>query len=213
MKTDDLVALLAKDTAAVPKGRVIGRLVAVSVAGAVVAFGVLMAWLGMRPDLVAALQSGPYWMKTSYTLGLTAGGFVLIERLSRPGARGKAGAIVLALCLASIAGLAIMKMMPATPDERMAAMMGSSWSKCPWRILALALPGLAAILYGVRQLAPTRRALAGAAAGLLAGAISATVYGLYCQETAAPFVAIWYTLGISLCAGLGAIVGRRVLAW
>jgi len=204
---------LAKDAAAVPRSRVESRLLAVSAAGAVIAFGLLLAWLGMRPDLGAAVQSGPYWMKTLYTLGLAAGGFALIERLSRPGARGKVGAIVLALCLAGIAGLAIMRLMPATPDERMAAMMGSSWSKCPWRILALALPGLAAILYGVRQLAPTRLALAGAAAGLLAGAISATVYGLYCQETAAPFVAIWYTLGIGLSAALGAVVGRRVLAW
>jgi len=213
MKTDDLVALLAKDAAAVPKGGVAGRLAAVSIAGAVAAFALLLAWLGMRPDIVAALQSGPYWMKTVYTLGLAIGGFAMIERFSRPGARGKVGAIVLALCLAGIIGLAMMRLMATTPDERMAAIMGSTWSRCPWRILALALPSLAAILYGVRQLAPTRLALTGATAGLLAGAISATVYGLYCQETAAPFVAIWYTLGIGLSAGLGAIVGRRVLAW
>jgi hypothetical protein len=152
-------------------------------------------------------------MKTVYTAGFAAGGFALIERLSRPGARGKLGAIMVALCVLAIFSMAMMQMMRAAPDARMAAMMGSTWTKCPWRILSLSLPVLAAILYGVRQLAPTRLTLAGAASGLLAGGIAATVYGLYCEDTAAPFVAIWYTLGMSLSAGVGAILGRRVLAW
>jgi hypothetical protein len=213
MKTDDLVALLAKDAVAVPKGRVAGRLLLLCGVGAIVALALMLPWLGMRPDIVEALQSRSYWMKTVYTLGLAVGGFVLIERLSRPGARGKAGAVVVAVCLVAIAALAAMELMPAVPGERMEAVMGGSWNRCSWRILALAMPGLAAILYGVRQLAPTRLTLAGAAAGLLAGGVSATVYGLHCDETAAPFVAIWYTLGIALSAAVGAIVGRRVLAW
>jgi len=65
----------------------------------------------------------------------------------------------------------------------------------------------------LRQLAPTRLAIAGAAAGLLAGGVGASVYGLYCGETAATFVVIWYTLGIAAGAALGAVIGSRLLRW
>ncbi|MBK8838593.1 MAG: DUF1109 family protein [Hyphomonadaceae bacterium] len=83
----------------------------------------------------------------------------------------------------------------------------------PWLIFALALPGLAATLRAMRGFAPTRTALAGAAAGLLAGGVSATVYGLHCDENAAAFVAVWYSLGIGMTAVAGAILGPRVLRW
>jgi hypothetical protein len=65
----------------------------------------------------------------------------------------------------------------------------------------------------MRRFAPTRPTLAGAAAGLLSGGLAATVYGLHCQETAIPFVAIFYTLGIVLSTAAGAIIGSRVLRW
>ncbi|MDQ2861234.1 MAG: DUF1109 domain-containing protein [Pseudomonadota bacterium] len=55
--------------------------------------------------------------------------------------------------------------------------------------------------------------MAGAAAGLLAGAAGATVYGLYCDETAALFVVTWYTLAIAVCAAIGALLGARWLRW
>jgi hypothetical protein len=103
--------------------------------------------------------------------------------------------------------------MSTPPDQMRAALMGSSWDKCPWRILVLALPGLAVLLWTMRRFAPTRPALAGAAAGLLAGGVAATVYGLHCQEIAAPFVALWYSLGVILSTGLGAIIGSRALPW
>ena len=73
--------------------------------------------------------------------------------------------------------------------------------------------GLAAIMWAMRRFAPTRTTLAGAAAGLLAGGVSATVYGLHCDESTAPFVALWYSLGISLTALTGAVIGSRVLRW
>ncbi|HWC63691.1 MAG TPA: NrsF family protein, partial [Rhizomicrobium sp.] len=69
------------------------------------------------------------------------------------------------------------------------------------------------LLAALRRLAPTRLTLAGSAAGLVAGAGAATVYGFHCTEMAAPFILIWYTLGIGLAAGLGAMLGQRCLHW
>jgi hypothetical protein len=62
-------------------------------------------------------------------------------------------------------------------------------------------------------LAPTRLALAGAAAGLLSGAGGALIYALYCTEMAAPFISIWYLLGMMIPAAVGAMLGRQLLRW
>ena len=55
--------------------------------------------------------------------------------------------------------------------------------------------------------------MAGAAAGLLAGATGALAYALHCQEMEAPFLAIWYLLGMLIPAALGALAGRWLLRW
>jgi len=65
----------------------------------------------------------------------------------------------------------------------------------------------------MRGLAPTRPAQAGGAAGLLAGAAGAAVYALHCPEMAAPFLGIWYVLGMAIPALLGAVLGPRLLRW
>jgi hypothetical protein len=65
----------------------------------------------------------------------------------------------------------------------------------------------------MRSLAPTRLTLAGAVAGLLAGAAGTFIYAFHCNESAAPFVVIWYTLGIAAVGVLGALMGRSLLRW
>jgi len=61
--------------------------------------------------------------------------------------------------------------------------------------------------------APTRPPLAGATAGLLAGALGAAAYVLTCKNDAGWFVAIWYTSAVLLVTVVGASLGRRALAW
>ena len=56
---------------------------------------------------------------------------------------------------------------------------------------------LVAALGALREMAPTRLRLAGAAAGALAGGAGAAVYALHCPELGAPFVAVWYVLGMA----------------
>ena len=77
----------------------------------------------------------------------------------------------------------------------------------------LSLPLFASTLWALKGLAPTRLALAGASAGLLSGALGALVYSLHCPESAAPFLAVWYVLGIAIPTLAGALLGPRVLRW
>ena len=76
--------------------------------------------------------------------------------------------------------------------ERAELVLGGTWNACPLNIAVLSLPVFVAALWAMKGLAPTRPALAGAAAGLLAGAVGAVVYTLHCPELAAPFLGTWY---------------------
>lgn len=213
MKTDELITLLARDATPVKRGALPMRVALLAAIGAIGAFVILVPWIGLRPDLAEAVMGMTFWMKAIYTAGLGCAGFALFERLARPGAKGRIGWLLAGLFATAIVGIAIYQVMSTPMDQMRAAFMGVSWDKCPWRILVLSIPGLAVLLWTMRRYAPTRPALAGAAAGLLAGGVAATVYGLHCQETAAPFVAIWYSFGVILSTMVGALIGSRALRW
>jgi hypothetical protein len=69
------------------------------------------------------------------------------------------------------------------------------------------------LVWALRGLAPTRLRLTGGIAGFAAGSIGALAYSLHCPELAAPFIGVWYLLGITICASLGVWAGPRLLRW
>lgn len=212
MKTDDLIALMAADTKPVSKLAVTRRLAPAALLAAGIALAILILWLGMR-DMGEAVGSSAYWMKTAYTIGLGAAGFLLAERLARPAGSTGRGLFALLAVLAVMLAIAVVQLATTPSGEMREALMGSTWDRCPWRIVALAIPGLLVTLVAMRRLAPTRPVLAGAGAGLFIGGISATIYGLHCAEASAAFTLIWYTAGIGLSTLAGAILGWRMLRW
>lgn len=212
MKTDDLIAMMASDAKPVARGSIPRKLSLVGAAAALVALIILIPWLGLR-DMGQAIGAPSYWMKTLYTLGLAVGGLLLAERLARPGATWLRGVLVTGGVLAVLGGIAAFQLAALPSEQVMPAVLGSTWDKCPWRILALSVPGLIAVLLVMRSFAPTRPALAGAGAGLFVGGVAATIYGLHCAETSAVFTLIWYTGGIAASALIGALAGWRILRW
>ena len=180
------------------------------------AFGatVLMAiFSGVRPDIVQAAWLPMFWIKLALPLSLVAGGLFAAARLSRPGARlrwvpGALAAPVIAIWL--LAGYALVV---AAPSDRAALVMGSTWQYCLVHVGVLAIPALIATLWAMKGLAPTRPVLAGAAAGLLAGAVGATIYALHCTEMAAPFLGTWYVAGMLIPTVAGALLGPLLLRW
>ena len=80
-------------------------------------------------------------------------------------------------------------------------------------VFLLSAPIFIGLLWSFRRLAPTRLRAAGGTAGLAAGAWGATLYCLHCPEVSAIFVLTWYSLGIALAAGMGALLGPRLLRW
>jgi hypothetical protein len=213
MKTDDLIQSLSADLRPVARGAAAARLALGMGGGAIVSTVVMLAWIGPRPDLAHALTTAMFWVKFGYAAlaGLILA--VATTRISRPGARLGLLALAIALPFAGMGAMGAMRLAMAAREAWHGLLMGDSADVCPWRIFVIGLPLLAGALWAVRGLAPTRLTLAGLLAGGAAGALGALIYGFHCPETAAPFVAVWYTLGMALVAALGGALGARLLRW
>jgi hypothetical protein len=213
VETDDLIQTLSAKPVPVAPGAVARRILAGLGLGAATSTLLMIAWLGVRPDLREAMATGMFWVKFAYTLLTGLFLTAALTRLARPG--GKLGAFALAIAapLAALVAMATARLLGADPEMRMPLMMGDSADVCPWRIFIIGLPVLAGAVWAMRGLAPTRLTVAGLVAGGCAGAFGAAIYGFHCNETASPFVAIWYTLGMGAVAALGGLAGSRWLRW
>lgn len=210
MKTDDLIAALAAGLEPVKPA----RLSPLMVGGAfVVAVSIVVVLLGVLPDLAEAMRGPVFWAKAGYTAALAVASAWLVTRLGRPGApMGMAGWSVAAVVgLAVALGAIELARLPA--EARLDAWLGFTWQVCALNILMISAFTAPLIFLAARRLAPTRPIQAGAAAGLLTGAVAATAYGLHCPEATAAFVATWYTLGMAAAAAVGAVIGRFALRW
>ena len=213
MKTEELVTLLAAGVAPVPANTVSRRFAMAMGWGVPGAVLLLVFTLGIRPDLAQAGSELMFWMKPAFAAGLALASLVAVERLARPGVRLGSVWVALATPVLAVWVIAAVVLVNAVPAQRADLVLGNTWKTCPFNIALISLPLLAATLWALKGLAPTRLALAGAGAGLLAGALSALVYTLHCPESTPPFLAVWYVLGIAIPTLAGAVLGPRVLRW
>lgn len=213
MKTEQLVALLAAGAGPVPPHAVARRFAAALGGGVLGALVLLPLTLGPRPDLAEAAQAPVFWMKLAFAAALAAAALLATARLARPGMRLGHVGLGLALPLLLVWALGAAVLVTAGPGERAALVLGSTWQTCPFNIALLSLPLFIALFWAMKGLAPTRLALAGAGTGLLAGALGALVYALHCPESSAPFLGIWYVLGMAIPTAAGALLGPRLLRW
>jgi hypothetical protein len=209
----DLIDQLVADLAPTPAHAAARRLAIGIGAGLALSAVLMLLWLGPRPDMMPAMGTAAFWIKFAFTALLALAGIAAASRMARPGGGADAPVTVTAAVVAIIVVLALAQFMTAPPAEHRALLLGISALVCPWYIMALSLPVLAGAFWAMRGLAPTRLTLAGAMAGLAAGGIGAFVYSFHCIESAVPFVAIWYTLGIAGATVAGALLGRFALRW
>lgn len=213
MNTEDFVALLATGAQPVKSGAVARRHALALGGGGLGALLMMLALMGVRPDLAEAARLPMFWVKLGLPLSLAAAALYAATRLAQPGVRLGRAPLALAAPVAVIWLMAAIALMGGAPDERLALLLGKTWTLCPLLIAFLSVPAFTGTLWAMKGLAPTRPALAGAAAGLLAGALATAVYALHCQEMAAPFLATWYLIGMAIPTAAGALLGARLLRW
>ena len=212
MKTDDLIRALSADKE--PTGPAPGFALALAGAAGFVVSVLIFLWLvPLRPNLGEAMHSFPFMLKPLEMGILVVASAMTLVRLAKPGASlGRVlwvAAVVPAIMVAAL-GFELVTVPRVQWLDRLA---GMHWQVCLMNMVILSLPILGALLFGLRYGAPTRPSLAGAGAGLLAGAIAASLYISHCPDDSPIFVAAWFTLAIAIETGIGAAAGHRLLRW
>ncbi len=213
MKTDQLIDLLASDAAPVPRLAAARRMSLALLLGLPMAIAIVALEYGFRSDLAQVAAVPMFWVKLGLPLVVAVAGFAACTRLGRPGMRAGYTVAGFALPLLAVWGIGLSVWLGAPAADRSGLLWGQTWRSCAFSIGFIALPALVAALMALRSLAPTHAAAAGAAAGAFAGGLGAAVYALHCPELEAPFIAVWYVLGIALPVIAGALAGSRLLRW
>lgn len=213
MRTDELVLMLATGAEAVTPHQIARRYATAIGWGTLGALTLVVTLLGVRPDIGDAAREPMLWVKVGFVAALVAASLLAALRLARPGRPLAWAPLALAAPVLAIWVVAALELVQSNPAVRVRLFMGSTASSCPLLIALLSVPLFVALMWAMRELAPTRLRLAGAASGLLAGALGALVYCLHCPESAAPFIATWYLLGMLIPTALGALLGPRLLRW
>jgi hypothetical protein len=213
VKTEQLVSLLATRVEPVDRTLIARRCAWALGVGTLAALALTVGALHLNPSLSRYLHLPMFWAREIYCIALAVAGFFAVARLARPGVRlswVRLGVMVPVLGMWVLAAIALQ----ATPSQDRGRMiLGESAAKCPFLITLIAVPVFIAYLWILRSYAPTHLRLAGAAAGFAAGSLGAFVYSLHCPELAAPFIGVWYLLGMLLPMTIGASLGPRFLRW
>jgi hypothetical protein len=212
MRTDQLIAALAADakSSEMPIGRTLWLAFA---SGLLVAALIFYVEVGTRTDLAAAFTSPRFLFKCLLTFSLLVSAMGLVWHLARPGAVPIAW--ILALCAVPVllAGAAITEMVVIPVSGWEPLIFGMNWRVCMYLIPMLSAAPLIALILALRQGATSHPVLAGAAAGLLATGIGATLYATHCQSDSPLFVAVWYVIATAIVTLAGAALGSRFLRW
>ena len=212
MRTEELIRALAADATrpAVPISRYLSAALA---AGVVLSAALFLATLQPRPDIAAGALTPAFCFKLIITLALAATSAALLSEVARPlaGNHRRHGMLVLAPILL-VAGV-IFELVTVPANDWGARLIGHNAKHCLSLIPLLSLAPAACLLLALRRGAPARPGFAGAVAGLVAGALGASLYALTCPDDSALFVATWYTIAIAVVTTLSALVGRRLLRW
>ncbi len=212
MKTDDLIKAIAADASArVPS---LGARLATALAiGAVLAVALFVLTLGVRPDVLEALQTWRFDTKLAVALLTFVAALRATGRLARPDADRRLALAALLLPLLALAIAVGWELILSPVATWSARAIGSNSKLCVVSIVAMSIAPLAALLIALRAGAPSSPGMAGATAGLAAGGLAAALYATHCTDDSPMFVTLWYIPAILTITLMGAGAGRRVLRW
>lgn len=213
MRTEDLIKALAADAKSVEPP--VAQTLATAVGVGTLISTLLFLWiLGIRDNFIASIATSPRFVfKFILTLSVAIPAFVLVRNLARPDFEPGKYLWWLALAPLVLAVGVTLELFALPSDAWRANMIGHNAVFCLIVIPLLSLAPLAAVLYALHNGAPTHPAIAGAVGGLLSAGIAATLYAAHCPDDSPLFLAAWYTIGVIVMTGLGALLGPRVLRW
>jgi hypothetical protein len=177
----------------------------------------MLAWLGLRPDLMAG-QPHPMFLLRSGTLamlGLVSVAAVLAQ--AHPGVgRGNAGLgqgwkVAAAMALLFPLSGAIMAL--DQPDHAMAMARAASGWQCLRMSLGAAFLCAVPLVLHLRRGAPVAPERAGLLVGLAGGSLGAFAYNLHCDYDSMVYTGLWYGIAVGSAAVAGRLFVPRLIRW
>jgi hypothetical protein len=168
---------------------------------------------GLRSDIMAGQPAGIVVLRAGTLLLLGAAALTAVIASARPGVGHASHGWRWALGAALIFPLT--SLVIVLNDRRM-PMDELTSSNGPW---CLGISGVSALAIGtaltlwLRRGAPVALNRAGWLIGLAAGSFGTFAYSLHCPSATIPYVGIWYTLTVGLCALAGRLIVPRFLRW
>ena len=216
MNTNRLVDLLSANLE--PIGGVhFGRMLFVAIlVGGAAAFAVMLATVGSRADLGSTAHLEWTAVKLLFAVSVIGSAAPLLLRSMRPGLEKETHPRLVFLPFFVAIAAALGMLLFVTP-QAWSMMLRGATSASPVRCLGLivffgAIP-FAALVWALRQGAPTQLRHSGAIAGVVAGGLGAAAYAFNCRSDTFPFISVCYGSTIALCAFIGAQLGPRLFRW
>src|SRR6266404_8126248 len=213
MKTDELIDMLGANLEPVKGGQLRNTLIIALAVGAAAAFCLMLATFGLPGAAPGGGYSPLKVLALAFTLGLVAAGASFLIRSARPGEPGRKLLLLICLPFFAILSAGLVALVLAHPAAWSGMIFGPQWAACLICIPLFAVAPFASLVWALRRGAPTNLMRTGAIAGLVAGALGATVFAFHHATGSLPFIAFWYGGSILLCALVGAILGSRLLRW
>jgi hypothetical protein len=216
VNTDRLIDLLSANLE--PVGRVqFGRTLLLAIlAGSAAALILMLATIGPRTDLDSAAHLGWTAVKLLFALSVVGTATPLLLKSMRPGLEREMHAIVVLLPFLGAIAVALALLLLVTPETWTSMVRGAASASPPRCLSCIVIFGavpFTALIWTLRQGAPTRLRFSGAIAGVVAGGVGAAAYAFACTSDTIPFIAIFYGTAIALCGLIGAQLGPRLLRW
>lgn len=212
MDTNDLIRALTADARrpAVPLSSIWWGAASLAIALAAAVFFIM---LGPRSAFATAAETPRFLFKFVVTIILALSAFGVVRSLSRPEENWQDAAPYLAVAPVLIAAAVVAELLVLPHSEWSAKLIGTNSIACLTFIPLIGIGPLVIFLLALHLSAPTRPAIAGAVAGLLAGGIAATLYAAHCTDDSPLFVATWYTIAIVGLGFIGAAGANRFARW
>lgn len=210
--TDHLIASL---TAELNPVRALRRRDGFGLTFAAVAFtiSVVLAWLGLRPELLGGEASGMFVIANGLILLLGLAAAATVVRMGSPQVGNRHEGWKWALAMAALLPLAASVRLALHPGELGQITNGVQGPDCMVHALVLSSFTALALTLWLRRGAPASPPLAGLLTGLAAGALGTFAYGLACPVETIYHLGVWHCLPIVIAALVGRFGIARLITW
>ena len=212
MRTSEFIAALAADPVPEPirLGRRVVAALAIGFLGSLAIYALLM---GPRPDIADAVQTMRFNLKFVDAFAFALPSLLLTLGSPAPTPKPRAIALWLLAPLILLAAGVVVELVVVPSNEWMSRLVGHHSMFCMRMIPLLAAPYARGVDRRPSRWRAAPSRLDRCARRRSSAGIAALLYASHCPDDSPLFVATWYPLATLICMGVGALAGRRFLAW